>query len=48
MLHSVGEHARWVESSNRVGASGELNLSEINCLALLLGVIVLIGMKYEL
>ena len=34
MLHSVGEHARWVESSNLVGALGELNLSEIKSLVL--------------
>ena len=36
MLHSVGEHARWVESSNLVGALGELNLSKIKCLVRLL------------
>ena len=32
MLHSVGEHARWVESSNHVGALGELSLSEESAL----------------
>ena len=36
MLHSVGEHARWVESSNLVGALRELSLSEIKCLVGLL------------